>query len=84
MINNVVQDVMIDMRGYQMARPNKEVLEERQNFLQTITDCANSPSLFSEVFLDHDLFEYNKKSFIVTMIKRYFKGIFTIMEFPWI
>ena len=44
-----------------MARPNKEVLEERQNFLQTITDCANDPSLFSKVFLDHDLFEYNRK-----------------------
>ena len=44
-----------------MARPGKEVLQERQNFLQTITDCANNPSMFSEIFLDHDLFEYNKK-----------------------
>ena len=44
-----------------MARPNKEVLEERQNFLQTITDCAENPSKFSEVFLNHKLFPYNKE-----------------------
>jgi len=44
-----------------MGRPNKEVLEERQNFMQVVTDCAKDPSLFSKVFLDHDLFEYNKK-----------------------
>ena len=44
-----------------MARPQKEVLEERQNFMRVITDCAKDPSLFSEVFLDHKLFPYNKK-----------------------
>ena len=44
-----------------MARPNKEVLEERQNFLQTITECADNPSKFSEVFLNHKLFPYNKQ-----------------------
>ncbi len=44
-----------------MARPNKQVLEERENFLQTVADCANSPSKFSEIFLDHKLFPYNKK-----------------------
>ena len=44
-----------------MARPNKEVLEERQNFLQSIADCATSPSKFSEIFLNHKLFPYNKK-----------------------
>ena len=44
-----------------MARPDKQVLEERQNFVQTVADCAKSPSLFSEVFLDHKLFDYNKK-----------------------
>ena len=44
-----------------MARPNKEVLEERQNFLQTIADCADKPSKFSEVFLNHKLFPYNKE-----------------------
>ena len=44
-----------------MGRPQKEVLEERQNFMQVITDCAKDPSLFSKVFLDHKLFPYNKK-----------------------
>ena len=46
-----------------MARPDKQVLEERQNFVQTIADCASNPSLFSKVFLDHELFEYNRKPF---------------------
>ena len=44
-----------------MGRPQKEVLEERQNFMQVITDCAKDPSLFSKIFLDHDLFPYNKR-----------------------
>ena len=44
-----------------MARPSKEVLAERQNFMQVITECAKDPSLFSKVFLDHDLFPYNQK-----------------------
>ena len=47
-----------------MARPDKQVLEERQNFVQTVADCAKSPSLFSEVFLDHKLFDYNRFSII--------------------
>ena len=44
-----------------MARPDKQVLEERENFVQTIADCATNPSLFSKVFLNHDLFDYNQK-----------------------
>tara|TARA_Y100000590_G_scaffold469485_1_gene657310 strand:+ start:1834 stop:3216 length:1383 start_codon:yes stop_codon:yes gene_type:complete len=44
-----------------MAKPSNEVLEERQNFLETIKECAKSPSLFSEIFLDHKLFPYNKQ-----------------------
>ena len=44
-----------------MARPDKQVLEERQNFVQTIADCASNPSKFSEIFLDHDVFDYNKR-----------------------
>ena len=44
-----------------MARPRKEILQERQNFMQVVADCAKDPSLFSEVFLDHKLFPYNKK-----------------------
>ena len=42
-------------------KPTKELLAERQNFLQTIMDCVNKPSVFSQVFLNHKLFEYNKK-----------------------
>ena len=42
-------------------KPTKELLEERKNFLQTITNCVHKPSVFSEVFLNHKLFEYNKK-----------------------
>ena len=45
-----------------MARPDKQVLEERENFVQTIADCATNPSLFSKVFLNHDLFDYNQKN----------------------
>jgi len=44
-----------------MGHPNKQVLEERKNFVQTITDCARKPSKFSEIFLDHKLFPYNAK-----------------------
>ena len=42
-------------------KPSKELLQERQNFLQTITNCVHKPSVFSEVFLSHKLFDYNKK-----------------------
>ena len=42
-------------------KPTKELLEERKNFLQTIANCVHKPSVFSEVFLNHKLFEYNKK-----------------------
>lgn len=44
-----------------MARPTTEELKERQDFQQTISDCASSPSKFSEVFLGHDVFDYNKR-----------------------
>jgi len=44
-----------------LARPTKSDVEERQEFMQTIADCAKNPSLFSEVFLGHKLFDYNVK-----------------------
>ena len=44
-----------------MARPSKQVIEERKNFLQVIAECATTPSKFSEIFLGHKLFEYNRK-----------------------
>ena len=44
-----------------MARPDQEVIEERKNFIETISHCATSPSVFSKVFLGHELFDYNVK-----------------------
>ena len=44
-----------------MARPTTEEVEERKQFMQVVTDCATDPSKFSEVFLNHKLFDYNKK-----------------------
>jgi len=42
-----------------MARPTAELLEERADFLQTISECAKKPSKFSSLFLNHKLFNYN-------------------------
>ena len=42
-------------------KTTKEIIEERQKFMQSILDCVNKPSVFSEVFLNHKLFEYNRK-----------------------
>jgi len=42
-----------------MARPDKQVLEKRQDFMQLVIDCAKSPSKFSKYFLNHELFPYN-------------------------
>ena len=44
-----------------MGRPTTEELSERQDFMQVIAECADSPSKFSEVFLGHKLFDYNVK-----------------------
>ena len=44
-----------------MARPDTQTIEDRKDLLQTIAECADKPSKFSEVFLDHDVFDYNKK-----------------------
>ena len=44
-----------------MARPDTQTIEDRKDLLQTIAECADKPSRFSEGFLDHDVFEYNKK-----------------------
>lgn len=44
-----------------MARPDADVIEERKNFIETISKCAVSPSVFSKVFLGHELFDYNAK-----------------------
>ena len=44
-----------------MPQPTKEIIAERKNFMQSIVDCVHKPSVFSTVFLDHKLFEYNRK-----------------------
>jgi hypothetical protein len=44
-----------------VARPDKEVLEERQNFMQTVLECSTDAAKFSDVFLGHKLFPYNKE-----------------------
>jgi hypothetical protein len=44
-----------------MPRPDTQTIKDRKDLLQTIAECADKPSRFSEVFLDHDVFEYNKK-----------------------
>ena len=44
-----------------MPQPTKEIIAERANFMQSIVDCVHKPSVFSDVFLGHKLFEYNRK-----------------------
>lgn len=44
-----------------MPRTSNEQIKERLEFVQTITECSQSASKFSEVFLDHKVFEYNKR-----------------------
>jgi hypothetical protein len=44
-----------------MPTLTKEQMAERVKFLQVITDCVHKPSVFSDVFLNHKLFDYNKK-----------------------
>ena len=44
-----------------MVRPTTEELSERRDFMQTVVECSTSPSKFSETFLNHKVFDYNKK-----------------------
>ena len=44
-----------------MVRPTTEELSERRDFMQTLVECSTSPSKFSESFLNHKVFDYNKK-----------------------
>ena len=44
-----------------MVRPTNEEVKERKDFMQVIAECATNPSKFSEVFLNHKLFDYNQK-----------------------
>jgi len=44
-----------------MARTEKEIIEKREKMLNLVAEMAKSPSKFSEVMLEHELFDYNKK-----------------------
>ena len=44
-----------------MGRPDADVIEDRKQFMETILECAQKPSVFSDVFLGHKLFDYNVK-----------------------
>ena len=44
-----------------LVRPTNEEVKERKDFMQVIAECATNPSKFSEVFLNHKLFDYNQK-----------------------
>tara|TARA_R100000008_G_scaffold10072_1_gene5063 strand:- start:4249 stop:5631 length:1383 start_codon:yes stop_codon:yes gene_type:complete len=44
-----------------MGQPEKAIVKERQNFMQSIVNCVKSPSKFSEIFLNHKLFDYNQE-----------------------
>ena len=44
-----------------MPRTSNEQIQERLDFVKTVTECAQSPTKFAEVFLDHKVFDYNKK-----------------------
>jgi len=44
-----------------LVKPTDEFIEERRNFVESLTECITKPSAFSEIFLGHKLFEYNKK-----------------------
>ena len=44
-----------------MPRPEADIIKDRENLMQTIADCADSPSTFSKEILHHDGVDYNKK-----------------------
>ena len=44
-----------------LVRPTNEEVKERKDFMKVIAECATNPSKFSEVFLNHKLFDYNQK-----------------------
>ncbi len=44
-----------------MARTSEEDVKKREDFVRTFVECAQTPSKFSDVFLNHNLFDYNKR-----------------------
>ena len=51
----------ISYEGSIMPRTTMEDLKDRENFVKVVAECVTNPSKFSEIFLDHKLFEYNQK-----------------------
>jgi len=44
-----------------MTKPSKDVVEAREEFVKEFVECVEKPSVFSEKFLNHKVFDYNKK-----------------------
>ncbi len=44
-----------------MARTKDVDVHERESFVKVIAECVTDASKFSEIFLNHKLFDYNKK-----------------------
>ncbi len=44
-----------------MARTPEEIKQAREEFITEFVECVNKPSKFSEKFLGHEVFEYNKR-----------------------
>ncbi|MBC8548712.1 MAG: hypothetical protein H8D23_03585 [Candidatus Brocadiales bacterium] len=44
-----------------MPKPSKEVSDAREQFVSDFVECVEKPSAFSEKFLNHKVFDYNKK-----------------------
>ena len=44
-----------------MPRTTTEDLKDRENFVKVVAECVTNPSMFSEIFLDHKLFDYNQQ-----------------------
>ena len=44
-----------------MARTKEVDIHEREDFVKVVAECVTDASKFSEIFLNHKLFDYNKK-----------------------
>ena len=44
-----------------MARTKDVDVHQREDFVKTVAECVTDASKFSEIFLNHKLFEYNQK-----------------------
>jgi len=44
-----------------MTKPSKEISEAREAFVKEFVECVEKPSVFSEKFLNHEVFDYNKR-----------------------